>query len=101
MSGPVSCRRCLTPSNVTKEGAVVEITLTHRHLALAAVLAIPVGLFASQAVPQTPPRPTGLKPPAAAAPVPADPMLARFARLSPANISDAMDQVGGGRGFLD
>jgi regulator of RNase E activity RraA len=79
----------------------VQITLTHRHLVFAAVLAIPVGLFAAQAVPQTPPRPTGLKPPAAAAARPADPFLARFAKVSPANISDAMDQVGGGRGFLD
>jgi regulator of RNase E activity RraA len=33
--------------------------------------------------------------------MPADPLLARFAKVSPANISDAMDQVGGGRGFLD
>jgi regulator of RNase E activity RraA len=68
---------------------------------LAAIAAVPVGLFAVQAVPQTPPRPTGLKPAAPGPATPADPMLARFARLSPANISDAMDQVGGGRGFLD
>ncbi len=79
----------------------MQITLTRRHLVLAAVLAVPVGLFAAQAVPQTPPRPTGLKPAAPARATPADPMLARFAKVSPANISDAMDQVGGGRGFLD
>jgi len=72
-----------------------------RGLMLAAIAAVPAGLFAVQAVPQTPPRPTGLKPAAPGPATPADPMLARFARLSPANISDAMDQVGGGRGFLD
>jgi len=72
-----------------------------RGLMLAAGAAVPVALFAMQAVPQTPPRPTGLKPPAQTQATPTDPMLARFARLSPANISDAMDQVGGGRGFLD
>jgi 3-hexulose-6-phosphate synthase/6-phospho-3-hexuloisomerase len=76
-----------------------------RRLALAALVVVPVGLLAAQAVPQTPPRPTGLKPPAPAprstTRTPADPMLARFAGVSPANISDAMDQVGGGRGFLD
>ncbi len=79
----------------------MTITLTHRHLVIAALIAIPVGLFAAQAVPQTPPRPTGLKPATPAAAAAADPMLARFAKVSPANISDAMDQVGGGRGFLD
>ncbi len=72
-----------------------------RGLMLAAIAAVPVGLFAVQAVPQTPPRPTGLKPAAPAPATPADPMLARFAKVSPANIADAMDQVGGGRGFLD
>jgi len=79
----------------------VEFTLTSRHLVLAALLAVPVGVIATQAVPQTPPRPTGLKPAAPARATPADPMLARFSKVSPANISDAMDQVGGGRGFLD
>ena len=79
----------------------MEFTLTSRHLVLAAVLAVPVGVIATQAVPQTPPRPTGLKPAAPARATPADPMLARFSKVSPANISDAMDQVGGGRGFLD
>ena len=79
----------------------MEFTLTSRHLVLAAVLAVPVGVIATQAVPQTPPRPTGLKPASPARATPADPMLARFAKVSPANISDAMDQVGGGRGFLD
>jgi 3-hexulose-6-phosphate synthase/6-phospho-3-hexuloisomerase len=74
---------------------------TTRRLTLAALVVVPVGLFAAQAVPQTPPRPTGLKPPAPGRATPADPMLARFAKVSPANISDAMDQVGGGRGFLD
>ena len=72
-----------------------------RGLMLAAIAAVPAALFAMQAVPQTPPRPTGLKPPAQTQATSADPMLARFAKLSPANISDAMDQVGGGRGFLD
>ena len=72
-----------------------------RSLILAAIAAVPAALLATQAVPQTPPRPTGLKPPAAARATPADPLLARFAKVSPANISDAMDQVGGGRGFLD
>jgi regulator of RNase E activity RraA len=77
-------------------------TMPVRGLMLAAIAAIPAGLLAVQAVPQTPPRPTGLKPgPPAQAAAPADPMLARFAKLSPANISDAMDQVAGQRGFLD
>jgi regulator of RNase E activity RraA len=72
-----------------------------RSLLLAAIAAGPVGLLAAQAVPQTPPRPTGLEPAATRPAAPADPLLARFLEVSPANISDAMDQVGGGRGFLD
>jgi regulator of RNase E activity RraA len=82
----------------------ITIRLTPRRLTLAAIALIPAGLLAAQAVPQTPPRPSGLagsKPPAAAPAVPKDPMLARFGKVSPANISDAMDQVVGQRGFLD
>ena len=76
------------------------ITLTPRHLVVAAVLAVPVGLLAgSQAArpvtQSSAPQPAApaARPAARAAAGPADPMLARFARLSPANISDAMDQV--------
>lgn len=72
-----------------------------RSLVLAAIAAVPAGLLAMQAVPQTPARATGAKPAATRPAAPADPMLARFLQVSPANISDAMDQVGGGRGFLD
>jgi regulator of RNase E activity RraA len=79
----------------------MQVTLTHRHLVLAAVLAVPVGLFAAQAA-KAPAKAPAAKPVHAAAPaVAADPMLARFAKVSPANISDAMDQVVGQRGFLD
>ena len=74
---------------------------TTRRLALAAIAVVPAGLLAAQAVPQTPPRPGGLKTVTAAPAAPADPMFARFAKVSPANISDAMDQVAGQRGFLD
>jgi regulator of RNase E activity RraA len=80
----------------------IRIRLTPRRLSLAALVLVPAGLLAAtQAVPQTPPRPGGLKTVTAAPAAPADPMLARFAKLSPANISDAMDQVAGQRGFLD
>ena len=51
-----------------------------RGLTLAALAVVPAGLFAVQAVPQTPPRPGGLKSVAAAPAAPADPMLARFPR---------------------
>jgi len=78
----------------------VQITLTSRHLVIAAVLAVPAGLLATQAA-NAPAKAPAPKPARAAAAAPADPMLARFAKLSPANISDAMDQVAGQRGFLD
>jgi regulator of RNase E activity RraA len=39
--------------------------------------------------------------PARAAAAPADPLIAGFSRVSPANISDAIDQIVGKRGFLD
>ena len=78
----------------------MQITLTPRHLVIAAVLAVPAGLFATQAA-NAPAKAPAPKPARTAAAAPADPMLARFARLSPANLSDAMDQVAGQRGFLD
>ena len=78
----------------------MQITLTHRHLVIAAVLAVPVGLLATQAA-NTPAKAPAAKPARATVAAPADPMLARFAKLSPANISDAMDQVANQRGFLD
>ena len=77
----------------------MEIGLTHRHLLLAALLAVPVGLVATQAVPQ-PAQARGHQAGRGRPAAPADPMLARFAKVSPANISDAIDQVGGERGYL-
>jgi regulator of RNase E activity RraA len=46
-------------------------------------------------------KPTAPAAPARVAAAPADPMIARFGRVSPANISDAIDQIVGRRGFLD
>ena len=41
------------------------------------------------------------KPAPARAAAPADPLIAGFGRVSPANVSDAIDQIVGKRGFLD
>jgi regulator of RNase E activity RraA len=37
---------------------------------------------------------------AGSSPAPADPLIAGFGRVSPANVSDAVDQIAGRRGFL-
>jgi regulator of RNase E activity RraA len=66
--------------------------LSFRRLVFAAIIAAPVVVFGAQAAvtPGTPVRKTA----------PADPLLAGFGRVSPANISDAVDQIVGKRGYL-
>lgn len=66
-----------------------------RRMVLAAVCAAPVVVFGAQSA--VGPRATAR---AAAPAVAADPLLAGFGRVSPANVSDAVDQIVGKRGFL-
>jgi regulator of RNase E activity RraA len=65
-----------------------------RSVVLALLFAAPVMALTAQ---------TAVKQPAAPAraAAPADPLIAGLARVSPANVSDAIDQVVGKRGFLD
>ena len=68
-------------------------TTPRRRLALATVLTIPLAVYASHAAveqTQAPAKPAS----------PADPLIAGFSRVSPANVSDAVDQIVGKRGFL-
>jgi 4-hydroxy-4-methyl-2-oxoglutarate aldolase len=62
-----------------------------RRMALVAVLAVPVAVLGAQA---------GVKQGTSRAAVASDPLVSGFSRVSPANVSDAVDQIVGRRGFL-
>jgi regulator of RNase E activity RraA len=69
-----------------------------RSIVWGAVIVVPMLLLGAQAGAR---QAAATKPAAAAPAAPADPMIAAFGKVSPANISDAIDQVVGKRGFLN
>lgn len=70
-----------------------------RSIVWGTVIVVPMLLLGAQAAArQAATRPAA---PASAPAAPVDPMIAAFGKVSPANISDAIDQVVGKRGFLN